>query len=179
MSYSVHGLITSALLTSTIPFIWVQSISIITATPEAANGVSTPPIWAQGVYHSTFIYIWQRERMCFLYNMYSITSQTIDASYGQLSYLWGRACRWWSHPCGRSQVHEDRAGRTLECPFLDTHHTRGPRLHPLSNNRHPHGVSLGQEHHSAHPHGSDSTAQYADLEDTDTFFTTIWYENIM
>lgn len=43
------------LLTSAIPFIGVQSKAIITSAAEAANGVSTPSIGAQTVYHPAFV----------------------------------------------------------------------------------------------------------------------------
>lgn len=49
---------TSEILTSAVPLIRVQSISIITATAEAPDGVSAPPIGAQSVYHSALIYIY-------------------------------------------------------------------------------------------------------------------------
>lgn len=48
------------LLTSAIPFIRVQSKAVITATAEAADGVPTPSIGAQSVYHPAFIYIWKK-----------------------------------------------------------------------------------------------------------------------
>lgn len=44
---------------SAVPLVRVQSIAIITATTEAADGVSAPPVCAQGVYHPAFIYIFE------------------------------------------------------------------------------------------------------------------------
>lgn len=47
----------SVLLTSAIPLIGVQSVAIITATSEAADGVPTPSVCAKAVNHPAFIYI--------------------------------------------------------------------------------------------------------------------------
>lgn len=63
LQINVCGQLHSWLLTSAIPLIRVQSVAIVTATAETANGVSTPSIWAQGVYHPAFIYIYKMEQM--------------------------------------------------------------------------------------------------------------------
>lgn len=94
------------------------------------------------------------------------TTHTAYAAYGHVQYLWGKVCRWWSHPYARSLGHEDRAGHILECPSPDIRHIQGPRLHPLSSSRHPHAASLRWEPHSAHPHGWGNTAPYAGLKVT-------------
>lgn len=80
-------------------------------------------------------------------------------------YLWERVGHWWSPLYERSLGHEGTAGRTLGCPFQDTRHTQGPRLHPLSSSKRPRGACHWWVSHSAHPRGSGSTAQYAGLED--------------
>lgn len=45
------------LLTSAVPFVGVQSKAVVTATAEAADGVSTPSVGAQSVDHPALIYI--------------------------------------------------------------------------------------------------------------------------
>lgn len=54
--------VTKAALTSTIPLVRVQGITVITATAEAPDGVSTSSIRAQRVYHPAFIDIYKTER---------------------------------------------------------------------------------------------------------------------
>lgn len=97
-----------------------------------------------------------------------------------VQYLWGRVCRWWSHPCARSLDHGDTAGCTLESPFLDIRHIQGPRRHPLSSSRRPRGAFLGREPHSARPHGWGNTAPYAGLKVTNKVeYQVVWIIDLM
>lgn len=44
--------------TGAVSLISVQSIAVVTATTETADGVSAPSVWAEGVYHPALVYIW-------------------------------------------------------------------------------------------------------------------------